>query len=288
MMPYQTEPTLRDLVRALWAARLFIAGGLLVGIVVALLWLACAVPQYRVTMLVGPTTRTGTPDISALFPENASYALEYVVRSFGPGDSSDFMRFETILRGPTVSARLLNDPALNPGLASDRRWSFARSGIPDNAEKLSAYLQKKVRIEPVGHTPIRKVTYFHADPDFGRRLLLTLYGTTDSLIRQEIREKAATRIVWLNDTLRTTNDPEHRRMLTNLLMEQEQVKMILALNEPFAAMLAEPPSVSAKPVWPDKKTLFPLLGFVGAFLGFMIFLSTGRGRESFSARFQAT
>jgi len=286
-MTQNTEPTLRDLIGWCWDAKLWIVGGLLVGIVAALLWVSLAVPQYRITMLVGPTTRTGTPDISALFPENASYALEYVLRSFGPGDSSDFMRFEAILRGPTIAARILNQPELTQGLADDRRWSFASASALASPEKLSAYLQKKIRIEAVGNTPMRKISYFHSDPGFGRLFLLSLYGTTDQMIRQEIREKAAARIIWLNDTLRTTNDPEHRRMLANLLMEQEQVKMILALNEPFAAMLAEPPAVSAKPVWPDKKAVFPLLGFVGAFLGFMLYMSFGRGRSVRSLHLQA-
>lgn len=277
-MTYTTEPTLRDVIGWCWHARLWIVTGLLAGLVVAFLWTVFAIPQYRVSMLVGPTTRTGTPDISALFPENSSYALEYVLRSFGPGDSSDFMRFETILRGPTVSARLLESQDWAQGLAADRHWSFSSQRDFENAAALSAYLQKTVRIEPVGNTPMRRVIYRHADADFGRRFLVALYGTTDSLIRQEIQQKAAARIVWLNETLRTTNDPEHRRMLASLLTEQEQVKMILALNEPYSAMLAEQPFVSAKPVWPDKKLLFPTMGFIGGFLGFAAYGSSGRSR----------
>jgi len=238
------------------------------------------------TMLVGPTTRTGTPDISALFPENSSYALEYVLRSFGPGDSSDFMRFEAILRGPTVAARLLQDQELAHGFAEGRNWSFEAARDFENAAVLSAYLQKTIRIEPVNNTPMRRVTYRHADPDFGQRFLVALYGTTDGLIRQEIQQKAAARIVWLNETLRTTNDPEHRRMLASLLTEQEQVRMILALNEPFSAMMAEPPSVSAKPVWPDKKLLYPLLGFIGGFLGFAVYGSSGSSRYNLDRSLQ--
>lgn len=280
-MTYRSEPTLRDLLGWCREARFWIAGGLLSGLVVTLLWVTLAVPQYRITMLVGPTTRTGTPDISALFPENASFALEYVLRSFGPGDSSDFMRFEAILRGPSVAARLLENQTLSKGLMDDRRWSFAPHRDFESAAVMAAYLQKNIRVEPSGNTPMRKVTYFHNDPAFGQRFLMTLYGTADGMIRQEIREKAAARIIWLNETLRTANDPDHRRMLANLLREQEQVKMILALNEPFAAMMAEPPAVSVKPVWPEKKLLFPLLGFVGAFLGFMAYISSGRSRFSF-------
>ena len=278
MAPTWREPTLGDLIGWCRDAKFWILGGLLSGLVVALLWVLLAVPQYRVSMLVGPTTRTGTPDISALFPENASYALEYVLRSFGPGDSSDFMRFEAIMRGPMISRRLLDIPQVSQGLQDDHRWAFSSSDKLDSAEKLSAYLQKRIRIEPVGNTTMRRVVYHHASPDFGRRFLSTLYATTDGVIRQEVREKAAGRIEGLKQTLRTVNDPEHRRMLVKLLGDQEQVQMILALNEPFSAILAEPPSVSAKPVWPDKKLLFPLLGFIGAFLGFAAYAASGRLR----------
>lgn len=279
-MTHMPEPSLRDVTLWAWAARLWIASGLIAGLLVAVIWMMLSVPQYRVTMLVGPTTRTGTPDISALFPENASFALEYVLRSFGPGDSSDFMRFETILRGPTVSSALLQDGSLRSGVSEDRRWAFQNDRNIDDASAFSAYLHKTVRIEPVGNTPMRRITYHHADPQFGRKLLLDMYGQTDSLIRNEIRAKTDARIDWLKKTLLASSDPEHKRMLTTLLMEQEQVRMILALDEPFAAALAEPPAVSAKPVWPDKPLLFVILALMGAAVGFLVGHSAGAGRYS--------
>lgn len=277
-MTHMPEPSLRDVVGWAWAARLWIAGGLVTGVLVALIWMMLSVPQYRITMLVGPTTRTGTPDISALFPENASFALEYVLRSFGPGDSSDFMRFETILRGPTVSAALLQDEALRSGVNGERRWAFQGQRDIEDASALSSYLNKKVRIEPVGNTPMRRITYHHADPQFGRQLLLGMYGQTDRLIRDEIRAKTDARIEWLKKALFASSDPEHRRMLTTLLMEQEQVRMILALDEPFSAVLAEPPAVSAKPVWPDKSLLFVVFSLMGAAAGFLVGHSAGARR----------
>ncbi|HEY0901000.1 MAG TPA: chain length determinant family protein [Micavibrio sp.] len=275
-MTYQPEPTLRDLALWGWQARRWVIGGMLAGLLLALVWVSLAVPQYRITMLVGPTTRTGTPDISALFPENASYAVEYVLRSFGPGDSSDFMRFEAILRGPMIAQRLLAIPPVSQGLRREQRWAFLPAAAPENAEKLSAYLNKRIRIEAVGHTPLRKITYHHPDPAFGRQLLATLYHTTDTLIRAEVRQKAAARIAWLNQSLGTTSQPDHRRMLADLLRDQQQVNMILALDEPYAAVVAEPPAVSAKPVWPERKMLFPLLGFIGAFLGAVLAAALSR------------
>lgn len=281
------EPSLRDLAGWCWDARRWIVSGWCIGMVLALLWGLAAVPQYRITMILGPTTRTGTPDISALFPENASYALEYVLRSFGSGDSSDFMRFEAIVRGPAVSSRLMSSGELQTGWTHDRRWRWGRGNDFSHPERLSAYLGKRVRLEPVGHTPMRRLTYHHADPAFGRMLLEALYNQTDGYIREEIKSKTADRIVWLRATMQKTADPDHRRMLTSLLMEQEQVAMILALNEPYAAVVSEPPSVSAKPVWPDARMIFPALGLIGSFIGFLGYATSGRGRFALSGKLQA-
>ncbi|QQG36787.1 MAG: hypothetical protein HYS17_03155 [Micavibrio aeruginosavorus] len=280
------EPSLRDLAGWCWDARRWIVSGWCAGMALALLWGLAAVPQYRITMIVGPTTRTGTPDISALFPENASYALEYVLRSFGSGDSSDFMRFEAIARGPAVSSRLMAAEEFQAGWSLDRRWRWSRGDDFFHPERLSAYLNKRVRLEPVGHTPMRRLTYHHADPAFGRILLRALYDVTDGYIREEIKNKTAERIGWLRGAMQKTADPDHRRMLTGLLMEQEQVAMILALNEPYAAVIAEPPFVSAKPVWPDARMIFPALGLIGGFIGFMGYAASGRGRFALSGALQ--
>lgn len=281
------EPTWADLMAWLWEARLWVVTGIVAGLVAAIVWFQLAIPQYRVTMLVGPTTRTGTPDISSLFPANASYAMEYVLRSFGPADSSDFMRFEAILRGPSVSALLLDYPALIDGMAKARRWSVLGDRDLSSTPLIAAYLDKAVRIDPVGHTPMRRVTYDHHDPVFAERFLTTLYVSADTIIRQDIQKKTSERITWLQRTLNQTRDPDHRRMLTELLSEQEQVRMLLSLNEPFAAIMAEQPSLSAKPVWPERKIIFPMLVLAGAFCGFMLFRLSGRSRYNLTARFSS-
>ncbi|MCM2344549.1 MAG: hypothetical protein NDJ24_08315 [Alphaproteobacteria bacterium] len=281
------EPSLRDLAGWCWDARRWIVAGWCMGMLLAWLWGFLAVPHYRITMLVGPTTRTGTPDISSLFPENASYAIEYVLRSFGSGDSSDFMRFEATVRGSLVSARLLGAENLKSGWLLDRRWRWDRGVTFTHPERLSVYLNKRVNLEPVGHSPLRRLTYHHPDPVFGQQVLRALYNDTDSSIREEVRKKTSDRILWLRETLKQTSDPDHRRMLTSLLLQQEQVGMILALNEPFAALVVEPPSVSAKPVWPDARIIFPALGLMGGMLGFFGYASSGRARFALPERLQA-
>jgi uncharacterized protein involved in exopolysaccharide biosynthesis len=73
---------------------------------------------------------------------------------------------------------------------------------------------------------------------------------------------------YLKDVLDKTSHPDHRRALTALLMEQEHLLMMLAMDEPFAAILAEPPAASVRPWWPRKSLIFAGFAFAGALIGF--------------------
>ena len=265
-----SEPTLADALRSLWRARLYLLAGGVLGVLAAALVLGAAVPHYRASMLVSPTTRTGSPDISSLFPENAGYAIEYVLRSFGPADSSDFMRFEQILRGPAVAQRLLKDDDAMAGISRDRFFTFLPPPV-NTPEKLAAYLQNHLKVEPVGNTPMRKLVYDHPDQVFATKLLSTLHRMADTIIREGMREKTARRVAWLGETIGQIQNPEHRRTLTTLLMQQEQIRMILALDEPYAALIAEPPAAASdKPSWPRKPIVLPAGLLIGMVLGFAL------------------
>lgn len=266
------EPTLNDILRDLWRARRIVAAGAVMGLICAALFLLLAVPQYRASMLVTPTTRSGTPDISALFPNNASFAMEYVMQSFGPGDSSDFMRFETILREPSVAAALLRDEKIRNGLNEARRFRLSRRHTPATAPELAAWLQDHVAVEPVGQTRLKRIVLLHPDPAFATYMLGQLYTAADNLIRAELEDKTVHRISYLEKTLDKTTHPEHRRVLTQLLMDQEQINMVLAVNEPFAAAIAEPAATGPRAAWPRKPLVLSAFVFAGMFAGYMAHL----------------
>lgn len=266
-----TEPTLADVIRDLWRAKAWLTTGAVFGFLGALAMLWTAVPHYRAAMLVSPTTRTGAPDISSLFPENASYAIEYVLRSFGPGDSSDFMRFEKILREPSVAARLIDDRYVTDGIGRDRPFLFMRAPEINTSEKLAAYLEEHVKVEPVGNTPMRRLSYGHPDSQFAVVLLQKLYHAGDELIRSEMREKSSRRVAWLGQTLKDTQNPEHRRVLASLLSQQEQIRMVLDLDEPYAALVAEPPAAGNRAVWPRKAVVLPFGLLIGMVLAYALY-----------------
>lgn len=263
-----TPPELADFILFVRQGRRSILTGAFLGLLFGLGYMGLAVPHYGASMILSPTTRTGTPDISALFPDNASFAMEYVLKSFGPGDSTDFVRFEHIVREPSVAALLLKDPVITNGVAQDRVFRFWPGRKPEDPVLFARYLQNNVTIASVGVTPLRRLSYTHPDPEFAVYLLNRMHGAADGLLQAEMRDKADNRIMWLSDMLTRIANEDHRRTLTGLLMDQEQIRMILALNEPFAARVAEPASsLSSRPSWPRWRVVVPFCAMLGAFAG---------------------
>lgn len=270
MLPVQAEPSLFDVIHAMWRGRAAVALGGVAGLVLAVVFLVLAVPQYRIAMLVAPAERAPKADLKALLPDNPGFALQYLVNTIGSQDATDFMRFETMLRGPQVAGMLLADAKIKTGMEQSRKFAFLPPLNLDGAASLSTVLEKQLRIAPVGNTPLRRISIDHHDPVFGLYLLNKLYAETDRVISGEVAEKARTRSLYLKDALGRVNHPDHRRALTSLLMEQEHILMLLAMEEPFAAIITEPAYVSARIWWPRKSLVLPGFILAGMVCGFAL------------------
>lgn len=266
----ESEPTLGDIARLLWAARKRLFAGAILGLACGFIFLVCAIPHYRVSMVLAPADRAPKADIKALLPDNPSFALQYLVNSVGAQDSSEFLRFENMLRGPGVAAVLLKDKRIVDGVVKNKPFIFSAAKRADTAQELSDIFMDEVVIEPVGNTPLRRVFIDTAQPEFGVYLMNQIYNQTDALIRDAIEQQAQSRAVYLRETLGKVSNPDHRRALTSLLMEQEHIQMILAADEPYAAMIVEQASISSRPVWPRRTLILAGFAFVGMILMFVL------------------
>ena len=222
-------------------------------------------------MVVKPTMRSDVSEASYLFPDNSNHAVDYVLHSFGPGSSSDFTLFEAILDKPTVARELLKDQRIVDGISLSGRFNLSRAPDVESYIQLSDWLKKHVKSETLVGTNLKSITFMHPDPDFAAYLLITVYSAADRIIRQDLLNKTEQRIAWLKKTINETSHPEHRKVLTELLMDQEQIRIVLAINEPQAASIAEPPATSEKPYWPRKSFVIPSFVFVGLFLAYALF-----------------
>ncbi len=270
------EMTLADLLLFVWRAKYYVFFGAMVGLVLAVLYIGVTVPQYKATMLIAPADRKGGPDVKALLPDNSSFAIQYLVNSIGPQDSNDFVRLLNIMTAPSVARILLEDPKIQAGLKQRGGLPFLTGDAPDTAAALSAYLDKMIDIQPIGNSALRKITYFHPDRTFAAYMLARAHFIADNLIRSDIMRMTEKRLAYLRQASRTADHPDHRRALTSLLMEQEHILMILNMDEPFAATIAEPPMAGAEPDRPRKALVYTIFLLVGAFFGTLLY----RGRTS--------
>lgn len=266
------DPTLKDLLKDVWRLKWFIILGGVFGSICAFIMLWLAVPHYKASMLVTAATRSGggAPDISSLFPENTGFAIEYVVQSFAPTNSADFLRFEHILRESSIARRLIDDQELINGIQKDVPFYFMKQKQPQTAEELAEYFRKNIKIENVGTSSIRRLIYLHPDPHFAVTLLHKIHAITDNLIRDEMTKMTDARITYLQQAIANTLHPEHKRVLTSLLMEQEHIRMVLNIKEDFAAAIIEPAAASHKPYWPQRSASFSIFILSGLFFGYVM------------------
>lgn len=241
-----------DMLRDLWRARLFVLCGALAGLALAAGMLALGVPHYRATMIVGPVAVKDAAPV----PDTA--------------DPLGFARFEAIMRGPRVAAALRADAAIMAGLRGAARWRIGAPPRVDDDAYMAHYLDKRIGIVPVGDTALRRITFDHPDKAFAAALLRAVYAATDELIHEEQRALAQSRAAQISARLRATDNPDHRRALTGALLGEEQAQMMLAIEQPYAALVAEPPAAGMRPHWPRPELVIPVLVLAGMVLGFAL------------------
>ena len=266
----QAEPTLAELLDDVWRARVVLLAGAVAGIVLALVFMTICVPQYRATMLVAPAASSIGADVNAPLPDK-SVSVTQTVRTVPETiNFGNYTQFEHTLRETSVAAALLRQPETMAGISKARRFIVGNAPSLETAEDLADYLRDHISIEPVGTTSLRRLVYKHPDRQFAVHMLRALHGVADDLIRQESRERIREREDYLQEVLESVDHPDHRRALTMLLMEQEHLEMILAMDEPFAAAIIEPPAAGTHPYWPRAAIVLPVFMLAGMMIGFVL------------------
>lgn len=211
-------------------------------------------------------------EVSSLLASDDLFALRYMVQRVGVMNASDFTRFENVYSGVSVAAELLQDPRVQNGLTQDRPFAFSAAPSLQTAEALSEYIQRRVTAETIGPTLMRRLVYMHPDPAFAAYFLGSLHAVADGMIRQSINQDANERIAYLQGAISHTDHPEHRRALTALLLEQERLRMLVSIDQPYAAAVVEPPSSSSRPLWPPRALVLLCAAFAGGLAGFGFFV----------------
>jgi len=260
------EPTLADILTSFWKARVHVLIGMFCALCLAGLFILCSTPLYRATMIVAPADGYALGDYASSVSDGNSLEIPFWRPKDQEGVSTDFYRFVYTVEGTSVASILLKDESVLAGIARDGSWlNSAKEWTP---EELSDYLDKHLKVEHLGTTPLRRLSYDHPDPEFAAAFLRKVHLVADQLIRRDRRRQSENRIAYLEDVLQKTVNPDHRKGITNLLMQQEHIRMLANLDEAYAAIIVEPPASTPRPVWPDKKIVFALFALVGMIGGY--------------------
>lgn len=245
----------------LWAHRRAGAIGLGLGLVAGLFLCVILPSKWEARMVVGPAGRGANADLSSLLPASESPTIQYVLQRVGSVTAADFSLYETLMTTPRVARALQKDEALVPRLAD-----LCRKCAQDPAT-LAHWLDANIRIIPVGATQLRRVTLQLRDRELAADMLRALHRLTDETIRTDARTRTDERIAYLRAQLGMVANPDHRDALVGLLKEQERTRMMVGIDDDYAAENIDPPSIRNKPSFPDPAIFLPLFGMLGLIAG---------------------
>ena len=260
-----------DILKTCWLARLYILACIGFLVAGAALFLFVTLPHYKITMLLGPANASQKMKQSSVMAHDNPVALSILTQNPAGEISYDFSQFSHIYNGGRVAKILLDDPLILNALKTAQTFKGKPPSESWSAEALSYYLKQRVQLEPVSGSNLYRMVYFHPDADAGRYMLQKIHHVTDTLIRDKIRAEAEAHIAYLQEALSGTQNPDHRRALTNLLLEQERMLMFVSLDQPYAASIVEPPAASLRPAWPDPGLLYLIAILVGVFGGIVLY-----------------
>ncbi|MGH1455915.1 MAG: hypothetical protein ACRBDI_03960 [Alphaproteobacteria bacterium] len=268
------EKTLFDVLRDVWRAKLYMLVCVIISLICAFVFMGAAQKYYRAQMIVAPAVPMGQGlSLAADIGEGSAQVQGSALQS-----SAAFLQFEHIYSGVSVASILLNDKAVMARIDMDRVFEFSSPEKEWTPEALSEYLRHHVVLASVSGTPLRSLVYYHPDKEFARDFVGRVHRIADEIIRARVLREASERIEYLDKALGRSQNPDHRRNLTALLMEQERIKMLVSLDQPYAARVVEFPYVSAISRWPDPYFIYPVFFFMGLFLGFVIYGVRHHGR----------
>ncbi len=259
-----------SLLREIWQAKVFLFLGLIVGSLIAFGFISISEPQFEARMMIGPAEPLDI-SVQAGFQDGQSSYVLPPDRALSPEIVSNFVRFEAMMRGVSVSRLLLRDETIQAGIKNHRAFIFEESRESFQPAELAKHIARRVKFDRFGETALKEIVYSHPDRAFAAYFLQQIHRVTDQLIRAELRNTVDERIAYLERVLGKTTNPEQRRIVTNLLLEQERARMTVSMDSPVAAAIIEPAASGVRSVWPDYALIYSGFGFLGLLIGYLTF-----------------
>ena len=263
-MSMNQDMTLGDLFLCFWRAKIYLLAGVCLAAVFSFLFLQSITPEYRASMIVAPADGYALGDYASSIEHDRMTSLPFWSPKDHEGASIDFYRFIHTMRGSAAAEILVQDKGVLLGMNQNRKNKI------QTKSELALYLERHIKIAPIGATPLRRISYRHPDPEFATALLRKVHLVADQMIRRDRRRQSESRVDYLGQVLSRTTHPDHRKGITNLLMQQEHVQMLANLDESYAAIIVEPANTRPKPEWPNPMLVWAVSLLIGLLLGFVV------------------
>jgi hypothetical protein len=246
--------------------------------VLALIYLAVAIPKYAAVMTIAPnpadprTIQTASVDASSL------------VRTLGLGDNGStlppmYAELLVKLTSPSVAGSLQRDIVImrhlygnaydptthrlrgSPGIGFYFRQMVSLGAyryLPPAAQEIAAKLHDRVFVTPVGETNMHEIRVYDKDPAYAIRLLVSLFTLADDNIKHSESARSAEMRSYLENQLKKSSSLTSETMMREMLSQAENHLALSALRQPMAAQIVEEPSVGSAPEVPH---FWPVLLF---------------------------
>jgi uncharacterized protein involved in exopolysaccharide biosynthesis len=259
--------------------------------------------SYDARVMVAPVVRSNDNPSSQQLRNLAASVTGITLAN--PRDNANFDNFQHMLTSVSVAERLESDHRVlqtiyrrewnsaakswvpPQGIASKLkrivlRWFGLPGWAPPSPVRLADDLSRELRIVSDPRSEIITISYSNKDPIFAGQLVNWVCQEADRLIKEREQISTQQQIAYIDNKLRAVTIEEHRRALTQLLLELERKGIMTAIDQPYAARVIDGPRV---PDLPDSPKPFLNMG-IGALAGFMLgcALVLYRGRWGGKAR----
>jgi len=296
----QKAMTYSDLWRAIRQGWPFILGLAIIGFILSITILRVIEPKHTITLVVGPSAHNSATSRGAniRLDNRADMSVRIAtVDSNSQENLTDFARFMELITSPETLKNLYQNPQtrhlvyLTAGMTQNKntqQWekpqnikttlynilkSLAGQNVTDQALSIldiAQQLRRSIRVEAIGSSPMRRLIFRHANPQFASTLLTALVEQSDNAIQKSEATRTNVEIDYLRTALNQETISEHRRLLAGMLASQEQRAMMISVDLPFAAEIIQPAFSTKHPDWPPVGLVLLIGTFIGTLAGVYI------------------
>ena len=263
------ELTLKELLLDAWKDRLFIISFAALFLLISIIIIYFSKPSYRAEAVISP---------SYIFSESFNNnGEEGNIQIVDIGISGDFLfnSYIQIIRGNSLASKIFNDKLISIYKEDCYfRFCFKNDGLNNSAD-LSEYLQRKIKIDPVGLTDFKKISFVHPDKEKAQYVIESIHRETNGIIRLNLEDSFSKKIDYLERKLSENIHPDHKKEIVSMIMNYEYYLMQSEVGLDVGARYVEPVYVMSRAVWPRKSFLIVFMVFIGGIVGY-VFAATIR------------